>query len=159
MRSSPDRRVRPSRDSGRLSAASLSANRRFLHRRLTHTTAHCDTLSADYAFFHHFRPALDSATNSGRKEHNSEQLSIMSVATPCGCSDVSANPCGVRLRLSREWLTAVEDHADVLERTHTQFPLLTLYERGCALKEIERLRTCVENAQTALDAHIAEHGC
>jgi hypothetical protein len=72
---------------------------------------------------------------------------------------MSVHSSEVRLRLSKEWLTAVEEHADVLETTHIGLPLLTLHERACALKRLERLRTRVENAQAALDAHIAEHGC
>ena len=72
---------------------------------------------------------------------------------------MSTLPCSVRLRLSKEWLKAVEEHADVLERTHIKFSRLTLYERACALKELEQLRARVEKAQMALDAHIVEHGC
>jgi hypothetical protein len=72
---------------------------------------------------------------------------------------MSVHLCDVRLRLSKEWLKAVEEHADVLERTHSRFPLLTLYERDRALKHLEQLRARVENAQAALDAHLAEHGC
>ena len=45
----------------------------------------------------------------------------------------------------------------MFSRTHSRFPLLTLYERDRALKELERLRTRVESAQSALDAHVAEH--
>jgi hypothetical protein len=65
----------------------------------------------------------------------------------------------VRLQLPENGQAAVEEHAAVLEKTQVKFLHLTLYERERAVKEIERLWTRVENAQAALDAHIAEHGC
>jgi len=67
--------------------------------------------------------------------------------------------CPERLRLTTEWMAAVDAHSSALSKLSLETGRLSAEQRAITLQELERRQLVVEAAEEALDLHPAEHGC